>query len=150
MPGYAVATTARKPLLAAEAGAVKQTVMVTGATGFIGAAAAQHPLRPATRPHASNRAPAPHAATRAGSRLVERLLAVGHVVHVLVRPRPAGIAAADDMLAYLQVRMALREAAAAAMLITRSANERLCRTVSTATALAGRRAAADSRVRRRK
>lgn len=93
---------------------------MTGGTGYIGKCILQalgrahpsvtrHPLGPvrteprgpkANKQHAS---PAKRTSITAGSRIVERLLACGHSVRVLCRPRghppPAG-----DVLEYLKVR----------------------------------------------
>jgi nucleoside-diphosphate-sugar epimerase len=116
----------RKPLLSAERNATKKAILVTGSTGYIGkhmiinllhavSTSSSRPDPPPARTVLSPRAGAMHANARsqphnyphlifnhhAGSRIVERLLACGHNVHVLCRPRVAP--GPGDMLQYLKV-----------------------------------------------
>jgi nucleoside-diphosphate-sugar epimerase len=117
----------RKPLLSAERNATKKAILVTGSTGYIGkfilmvfaAPLIKHLVtaRSTTGPDCSQPLRRGHALTHiitqthnipfeyfnitAGSRIVERLLACGHNVHVLCRPRASP--GPGDMLQYLKV-----------------------------------------------
>jgi hypothetical protein len=106
MPLFAPPSVERKPLLPAELSAEKRKILVTGATGYIGGSASAWCLADKARSDscyaglaAADSYPTPLGF--AGSRVVERLLAAGHTVHVLARPRSKPDP--EDMLLYLKV-----------------------------------------------